>query len=217
MRRKAMWKGRWALGFALVALMVGACGGGKEEPAPTGVGETPSAAAAVATVPGQPMTEAATPPVAPTAQVLEGGAMALDAVAGGQVDASRVVTGQGPFEVDVVVVKAGPGYQGYQFTLLWDPAVLAYDSQVDLMPEQLNLCAAPTAREGTVFAGCARVQGNTTFEGPLNTLTFHCVGQGTSAIHLATPNEVPSGSTLLGYGGVTIVTETEDVAVTCSG
>ncbi len=208
--KKLTLNGWWALaGLSLLAVALGACGGGEQPalgPTPTGGGVPEGTGAAVIRTPTFP----------PTPAVYEA-AMGVDVVAGGGIEASRTVTGPTPFEVDVVVLNAGPGYQGYQFNAQWDPAVLAYDSQVHLMPEELNLCATPTVMENTMFTGCARVQGNTSFQGPLNRLTFHCVGQGTSTIHLLTPSETVSGSTLLAYQGFTIATEVKDASVTCAG
>jgi hypothetical protein len=144
--------------------------------------------------------------------------MALDAFPGGAIDTTQTVAGPNAFNVDIVVVDAGPGFQLYQFTVKWDPQVLAYDSQVDLTPEQLSLCAVPTARADTVFGGCGRVRGNTSFVGPTNRLTFRCAGQGTSTLHLVTLAEDPGfGSTLLGFNGLTIPTSTSDVSVQCTG
>jgi hypothetical protein len=149
----------------------------------------------------------------------DGGEMVLDAVSGGAVEASRTVTGADPFDVDVVVMKAGSGYQGYQYMVQWDPAVLVYEGQEDLKPADLNLCALPTVRENNVFGGgCARISENTNYTGPLNTLTFHCVAGGVSPLHLVGFAEDQNfGSTLMGYAGVTVETALVDASVTCQG
>ncbi len=62
-------------------------------------------------------------------------AMAVDAVSGDGVDTGRTVSGtRAPFGVGIVVTAASTAYQGYQYFLEWDPAILAYDGQTDLSP-----------------------------------------------------------------------------------
>jgi hypothetical protein len=157
-----------------------------------------------------------TPQPAPI--IRDGGGMAIDAVSGGAVDASRVVTGSDPFDVDLVVDKAVSGYQGYQFTIQWDPTVLAYQEQKDLQPEQMVLCATPNVKENSVYSGCARVSENTSYVGPLNTLTFQCVADGVSPMHLVSLTEDPAfGTSELGFSGVTVETTLTDASVTCQG
>ena len=216
MVKKFVHKGWWTLvGLSLLAAGLSGCGdgGGERGLEPTAGVSNEVAVGTPGRVPPADQTPAS--PVALTPADFEA-AMGLDAVAGGQIDVGRIVAGSAPFEVDVVVLDAGPGYQGYQFKVQWDPAVLAYDSQVELMPEDMDLCATPTLAENTMYTGCARVRDNTMFEGPVNTLSFHCVGQGTGTIHLLTPFEITAfGSTLMGFQGVTIPTEVRDASVTC--
>jgi hypothetical protein len=144
-------------------------------------------------------------------------AMAVDAVSGGAVDTARNVSGsRDPFGVDIVITGAGTAYQGYQYYLEWDPAVLAYDSQTNLSPSGLTLCAAPTTTLATVYAGCARQSGTITFTGPVNTVNMHCVGEGTSSLHLRTLAEHASlGTSTIGRFGVFIDTALADASVTC--
>lgn len=194
--------GRQWIALALLLLAGGllvSCGGGG--------GETPTG-----TLPdGQQ--QSAAPPV-----IRDGSGMVVDAVSGGAVDATRIMTGTSPFDVDVVVDKAVSGYQGYQYLVRWDPAVLAYEGQKDLKPAGLELCAAATERTNTVLGGCARTSDNTNYTGPVNTLTFHCVADGASPLHLVTLIEDEDfGSTALGYAGVTIETTVTDASVTCQG
>jgi hypothetical protein len=155
---------------------------------------------------------------APTALAGNGAAMAADAIPDGAIDATREVSGTEPFEIDVVMTKAVSGYQGYQYKVEWDGAVLAYDSQVDLMPAGLELCAAATQRENTVLGGCVRIRDLTNFTGPLNRLTFHCLADGTSPLHLVTLGEdTYFGNSALGEVGVIIETELADATVVCRG
>lgn len=195
--------GRSWIAVALLLLAGGllvSCGGGGEE-APEGA--SPEARAE----------EGGPPPV-----ITNGGGMVVDAISGGAVDASRSVTEASPFDVDIVVDKAASGYQGYQYMLQWDPAVLAYEGQEDLKPAELELCAAATARENTVYGGCARVSENTNYTGPMNTVTFRCVADGTSPLHLMSLTEERQfGCTTLGYAGVVVETTLTDASVTCQG
>ncbi len=192
--------GRQWIALALLLFAGGllvSCGGGGEE-APQGASTAEQ---------GGP------PPV-----IQDGAGMAVDAISGEAIDASRIVAGAAPFDADIVVTKAVSGYQGYQYSIQWDPAVLAYDAAKDLKPEGLELCAAPVVEATTVYGGCARTSDNTNYTGPINTLTFHCVADGASPLHLVGLSEDANfGSTALGYAGVTIETELADASVTCQG
>jgi hypothetical protein len=234
------------LAVLLVAAgMVAACGGGESSPtaqAPAtavaspgsmGTGATvvpspglPRAGATAVPSPGLPGTGAtvvASPglPDAEAAAVPSPGlpgaeAMAVDAVSGGAVDASRVVTGSDPFDVDIVILSGASGYQGYQYKLEWDPSVLAYDHQKHLMPAELNFCADAIVGTSDVYTGCARSGGDTTFVGPLNTVTLHCIGAGVSPLHLKTMTEdVNFGTSVVGDVGILVDTSLTDASVTC--
>jgi hypothetical protein len=218
------------LAVLLVAAgMVAACGGGESSPtaqAPAtavaspgsmGTGATvvpspglPRAGATAVPSPGLPGT-GATVVASPGAE-----AMAVDAVSGGAVDASRVVTGSDPFDVDIVILSGASGYQGYQYKLEWDPSVLAYDHQKHLMPAELNFCADAIVGTSDVYTGCARSGGDTTFVGPLNTVTLHCIGAGVSPLHLKTMTEdVNFGTSVIGDVGILVDTSLTDASVTC--
>jgi len=150
--------------------------------------------------------------------IRDGGGMVVDAVSGGAVDVGRIVSGTSPFDVDLVINKAVSGYQGYQYLIRWDPAVLAYQGEKDLKPAAMDLCVNPTTMDSTVYGGCARVSENTSYTGPINTLTFRCVADGVSPVHLVTLTEDQNfGSTAMGYAGVTIETALADASVTCQG
>ena len=182
------------LAISVVAVgLLAACGGD----------ETPSRAPSTA--------------VPPVPAFVGTGAMAVDAVSGGLVDASRVVTGSDPFDVDIDIVSVDPGYQGYQYKLQWDPSILAYNDQKHLMPVELTFCADPVFMGASdVYAGCARAGGDTTFVGPLNTVTMHCIGAGVSPLHLKTMTEDPDfGTTVIGDMGILVKTALTDASVTC--
>jgi hypothetical protein len=144
--------------------------------------------------------------------------MGVDAVSGGALDGHRTVTGTGTFNVDVLVRKADTDYPGYQFTLQWDPAVLAFNSLTQLKPAGLILCSSDSTAS-TLFSGCAVYPGTANFfTGPTDTITMHCVANGVSALHLQTLVENPGfGSTTMAVGGGNINTGLTDASVTCQG
>jgi hypothetical protein len=145
-------------------------------------------------------------------------AMAVDAVSGGAVDATAVVAEASPFDVDIVMLSANPGYQAYQYKLEWDPTILAYDGEKHLMPADLSVCADAVVTASNVYAGCARAGGNTTFTGPLSTVTLHCVGAGTSPLHLKTLAEDRAfGTSAVAQLGYFVDTTLTDASVTCQG
>jgi hypothetical protein len=143
--------------------------------------------------------------------------MGVDADPNGDVDAHRTVTGSDPFNVDVLVRKAVTAYQGYQFTLQWDPAVLAFNSLTQKKPADMIMCSSDSTAS-TVFSGCAAIATSSTFTGPTDTITMHCVGNGVSALHLWTLAESPGfGSVTMAMGGGNINTGLTDASVTCQG
>ncbi len=162
-----------------------------------------------------------TPTPTPTTTPTPGGAnaIALDAVPGGGVDASRVVSGPAPFDVDVMIAAAPTGYAGYQYVMAWDPAVLAFDGQVHLEPTEagFDLCSENYAPPDRSMAGCVKLGGTTTCTGPVNTVTMHCVSNGWSALHLVAQGEDTTYSKTLALGGVVIPTDLVDASITCQG
>jgi len=145
-------------------------------------------------------------------------AMAVDALPGGGIDSSRTVAGTAPFDVDIVITNASEAYQGYQYKLQWDAAVLAYDSQAYLMPAELSFCAHDIDLVGnTVYAACAREAGTTTFTGPVSRVTFHCLGSGASPLRLMSlAEDAAFGSHVLGEGGADIETALASAQITCA-
>jgi hypothetical protein len=144
--------------------------------------------------------------------------MAVDAIPGGPVDASAAVTVGTPFDVDIVITDASTPYQGYGYKLQWDPAVVAFDGVTQLKPADLTLCAAPVPSQSTVYAACGRTSDTTTFTGPVDRVTMHCVSNGISALHLVTRAENPAfGSSALGEGGVHIEAALADATIDCGG
>src|SRR3989304_7684081 len=72
-------------------------------------------------------------------------AMAVDAIPGGDIDATRMVEGSGPFDVDIVVTEARTPYSFYEYWLKWDASVLVLDKQAELAPAGLVNCGGPMA------------------------------------------------------------------------
>ena len=155
--------------------------------------------------------------LAPRAATASGSdAMAVDALPGGDVDSSRTVGGTAPFDVEIVITDASTPYGGYQTNVQWDAAVLAYDGETHLNPADLSICATPNPQGNTVWAGCLREHDVTEFAGPVERLTFHCLGPGTSPLHLITLDEDPAFATVaLMVNGTRIETALADAQITC--
>jgi hypothetical protein len=158
-------------------------------------------------------------PASSAAPVLQGtAAMAADAVSGGVLDATRLVADRNPFDVDIVILSVDAGYGAYQYKLEWDPSILAYDGEKHLMPAELNVCADAQVATNDIYTGCARAGGNATFTGPLETVTLHCIGTGTSQLHLKTIAEDPDfGTSVISDVAYYMNTALTDASVTCQG
>ncbi|MGB6837050.1 MAG: flexitail domain-containing putative surface protein [Dehalococcoidia bacterium] len=142
--------------------------------------------------------------------------MAVDAISGGDVDSSATVTSTEPFDVDIVVTAAPNAYEAEQYQLEWDPALLAYDSETPTLLDGLTLCGSPTVGVSMVYNGCAS-EAPTTATGAVHTVTLHCVGDGTSPLHLVTMVEDPTfGTTTYLAPGEIIETALTDALATCS-
>lgn len=150
------------------------------------------------------------------AEVVQSNAMSVDVTSGASVETSRTVTTSDPFEVDINVDSAPTPYQGYQYTLEWDPSILAYDAATELSPAEMYVCATPSPTGSTVFGGCLRTTETTTYTGPVARVTLHCVANGTSALHLRSVTEDPDfGSVTIAVGGYFIPTTATGASVTC--
>lgn len=145
-------------------------------------------------------------------------AMAVDVLPGGAIDAERTVAGKEPFQVTVNITEVAVPYVAYQFKLQYDIAILEFVSNENHEPGGLNVCPEPFVSESTVFMGCASVTLTPTeFVGVTDTLTFRCIADGTSRLHLMSNDEVgvATGSNMAGESDL-IETELRDASVTCS-
>lgn len=148
-------------------------------------------------------------------------AIAVDAIPGGGVDAS-IAPGTATFDVDVVIVHTTAPYAGYGSVLQFDANILAVDGHSYLAAGVFDLCASALITTGSVKSGCALSGGTTTFAGATDRITFHCVGQGVSPLHMAgstvtSDNRTVNNTTTLGPGGTIISTSLVDAQVTCGG
>jgi hypothetical protein len=120
------------------------------------------------------------------------------------------------FTVRIDIHYDDPSFQGYQYRLDYDAAVLAVDAVTQLQPDGLTLCVAPDlSTPGTVKSGCAALSPvPVPFDETVETLQMHCVGPGTTSLHLVSLAEDPHyGSTVLGGDGPPTILI--DDSVTC--
>ena len=190
-------------------------------PTPTATG-TPTGPTGTATVTRTPTPSTTPAPTGtPTPTPLPGAnEMAVDADggAGGAsgVQASRTVYDTDPSDIDIWVTDAPNAYLVEQYTLQWDPALLGYDSETPTLLDRLTMCGVPYVTANTVFNGCGAIV-PTTATGAVHTVTLHCVGTGTSPLHLVTMVEDPTfGTTTWAGAGVIIGTALTDASLTCS-
>ena len=158
-------------------------------------------------------------------------AMAVDATSGGGVNTDRTVNGTAPFTVDIVITAAGEAYAGYQYSLAlgWDfdnlevlPGVLAYDS-VSQQPAKtagMTLCTSnpPLTPNDVLYDGCGSTGATSNYIGVIETVTMHCLQNGTATLHLLTYDDDPGfGSWTLRLNGTRIGTDLADADITCQG
>ena len=158
--------------------------------------------------------------------------MQVDANPGvNNVDGSRTVTGTGTFTVDVLVSAAGEAYAGYQYSLAlgWDfdnlmvlPGVLAFNSvtQAPAQTAGMTLCTSnpPLTANDVLYDGCGRSSGTHTYTGVVETVTMHCLQDGTATLHLLTYDDDQGfGSWMLRANGTRIITDLTDADIKCVG
>ena len=150
-------------------------------------------------------------------------AMAADATSGGSVDPTRTVNGSTPFQMSVHITQAGEPYQGYQVGVQYDSAVINYVSATYLNGAThgmvLNAPLVDQAVSGTLRrtrAGSSLLSGTITFTGEVLGVTYRCVANGTTSLHLVTQAEAASWTTTIGPAGA-LATDLTDATVTCEG
>jgi len=124
------------------------------------------------------------------------------------IESTRTVTGTAPFQVDIVITNASQAFQQYRYKLEWNPAVLAYDSQENLLNPIQWECGTPVTTASSVTVTCTAA-GALKVTGAAHTVTLHCVGTGTSTLHLG------SGSGTFNSSGNPIPTSLTDASITC--
>jgi hypothetical protein len=129
--------------------------------------------------------------------------MGIDAVAGGDFDGYRDVSGGGTFEVDVWVRVAGSAYKSYQANINYNPSILAWDpvggnnwnftpTGAGIYLDTMTVITNGQARDqnpvdttpDSTFGGGATSNPPVTDTGIAARVTFHCVANGTSYLDL---------------------------------
>jgi hypothetical protein len=191
----------------LVVVLAVACGGGNAGTAGTAQVEPTSAPASsqptgLATQVEPTSAPASSQPTGlPTSvpQAAPKTTMAVDANADTpEIDAQASYPVGSEFTIAIVLQSTEGTYQGYQFDMAWDPAVVSYVSVEHLKPAGLETCS-PTKfyTEGEfggthVAAFCVNTQlVPVDFTGPLSRVTLRCAQAGQSALHLRIPSDFP--------------------------
>jgi hypothetical protein len=141
------------------------------------------------------------------------------------VDASRDVSGTGPFMIGVDVTRIGPTpYAGYQWEIELPYGALARDgSAQNSIPSIFPLCSdtydLSVGNANPQFGfGCASNSGGKTHLGLLSTVPIRCLADGTFAIRLIDIAEDPNfGSEPVSPGGTDLPAHTVGVTIHCSG
>jgi hypothetical protein len=152
--------------------------------------------------------------------------IAVDAVPGGAIDASRAVADTAPFTVDIVITEASTPYQGYQAYLSWDDSLLAYVDPPGVTYTGLgglSLNATPEIKDNdsdTMVEGVQLGSANATTAisatGTVAAVSLQCIADGTSSLHLVTVAEDAAfGTAAIASGGGKIETTLADAQITC--
>jgi hypothetical protein len=157
-------------------------------------------------------------------------AMAVDAVAGGSVDAGRTVSDSTPFDISIHVTLAGTEYWAYGVVLEYDSAVINFvpvttkkvtyvngaDSGLNINATAMDSAAAGSLRR--VEMGSSASDAATTWVGEVVKVRYQCVAPGTTGLVMIPVDPGPpsvNNSTTLGAGGVLIGTDLINATVTC--
>jgi hypothetical protein len=124
-----------------------------------------------------------------------------------------------PFDVTVAITRADATWAGYSIEIAYDRSVLRVNNAANV---SIPICNNGTwatsgnpSQEPTIILGCVFQQ--TTAAGPTATITFQCLKDGSSVLHLVTLAEDSiQGSTLFDENAVFIPTElTDGPTITC--
>jgi hypothetical protein len=169
--------------------------------------------------------------------------MSVDAVSGGPIDASRVVTSSDPFDVDIYIQHGGSSsfdYSAYEAVLCFDSSILDFVPAADLdgdttaeswtytdlggmrghvgVMETGGGCPAgyPDTR---LYGASIRYVGTTNASGVGATAAFRCVASGTTTVRLVAEADDGFFSTTLGRAGGSpepLPTTLADAEIICS-
>jgi CSLREA domain-containing protein len=146
--------------------------------------------------------------------------MAVDADASdGVVDRVATYDVDDQFEVAVNITAAGEAYAGYDAKVyIDDPAVLAYADPPGVTYMSLGgmtLDSVPVVGDDTVYAASGRTSGSATDTGQAHRISFECIGEGVTQVHLVRADESGIYSTTLRVGGSAIDTNLTDATIIC--
>ncbi len=161
----------------------------------------------------------AAPLAGPASGQMAENAMAVDAVPGGAIDATRTVTGGDPFDITINVTSVGTPYQAYQFNVRYDMSILQFVTGQNHQPGGLAACSAPLDNNSSIYLGCASFTNETTdFMGVTDTLTFRCIADGVSPLHLLTDEEVgiTTGTNMAAGNAQMVPMRLTDASITCA-
>ncbi len=167
-----------------------------------------------------------------TAKAAAGYAMAIDATAGGGVDAARTVNGpQSSFSVGIQITAAAQAYAGYQWEIQFPTAGLGFINGSTLEAGTgFSLCAPPVdntfnanpSAGNTVIgggAGCVTLSSPPPppFVGTTTTFSMQCLADGIYPILLLNSLQDPSGygSDILNAFGTGVQATTVGATITC--
>jgi hypothetical protein len=123
------------------------------------------------------------------------------------------------FVVAININNPPQPYQGYEFGLTWDEAILSFVSEEPLNPAEMDVCPDTVILDFMfgIYGGCLRVSGTSSFSGPVTLLTFRCEAVGNPGLRNLTLDEARSLGTALQANAQQFATEIDaGVTVRCS-
>jgi hypothetical protein len=164
--------------------------------------------------------------------------ISVDAFSGGTIDADRHLPVGTEFDIDVHIQhggSSGTNYAGYDAGICFDSDVLDFIPTQDMTGDSVleswtytdlgdmflqaatnEVLYCPVAFPDTgLFGGAVRGAGTTSASGVAATAHFVCVAQGTTTLHLVTPDDQLMHSDTYTLGGNPLPTEFADATITC--